>query len=659
MLVSYKWLQTYFKEPLPRPAELVDLLNMKVFEVEGIEEKRDSTGSNNGDVVLDIKVLPDRASYCLSHRYIAHEIGVAAGRSAVMPVLPPVPVSSVSRTLGITIEDVSVCRRYMGRVVEGVSVGASPDWLREKLEVLGQRSINVIVDMANFVMLDTGQPLHAFDAHKVEGNIVVRLAKVDEEIVILDGSTVKLTPATLVVADSVGPLAIAGVKGGKRAEVTETTKSIILESANFNGARIRKTSQIVGIRNDSSKRFENEVTPERAELAMTEISALIKEATPSASLGDIIDIYPTPVTQRTCDISISEINSKIGTHIPRATIIDILKRCDVGVEDKGNEKETSGDDMITLTIPLYRSDLVITEDIVDEVGRIFGYENVPAKIPQPIENREINKHFYYYNLIRKTLVEQGFSEIYTYTLKEVGDVQLQNPLNSERGYLRNDLASMMQEKLMFNLRNIDLLGLNDIRMFEIGHVFGEKKERASLAIGVVNNKGKKGEGERDGVLSEALSALSAALGVSTDNLEKANSSIEGIREIDIDAIVDSRIQPTTDTELGTPSDVLYAPVSIYPCAVRDIAVFVPGEVSATAEEEIVSIIKTHGDNLLVREPKLFDTFTKKKEGEPTKTSYAYRVVFQAHDRTLTEGEINRVMEKITHEMNGKEGWQVR
>ena len=229
MLVSYKWLQTYFKDPLPSPKELEEVFTMGVFEIESLEKKGE-------DSVFDVKTLADRNPYALSHRYMAYEIGALLKQPVVFPQFAEPAIMPTKRPLSIAVEDNAFCPRYIGRVVEDVNVGDSPAWLREKLEVLGQRSINLIVDLANIVMLDTGQPLHAFDADKVERNIVVRKAKEGEEIVVLDGKTIKLDPAIFVIADDAGPLAIAGIKGGKRAEVTVSSKNLILEAATFNAA---------------------------------------------------------------------------------------------------------------------------------------------------------------------------------------------------------------------------------------------------------------------------------------------------------------------------------------------------------------------------------------------------------------------------------------
>lgn len=644
MLVSYKWLQTYFKDPLPSPKELEEVFTMGVFEIESLEKKGE-------DSVFDVKTLADRNPYALSHRYMAYEIGALLKQPVVFPQFSEAAIAPTKRDLAIVIEDNSFCIRYIGRVVEGVSVGGSPPWLKEKLEALGQRSINVIVDLANFVMLDTGQPLHAFDADKVEGNITVRKAKAGEEIVVLDGKTIKLDPSIFIIADNAGALAIAGVKGGKRAEVTTSTKNLILEAATFNGTSVRRTAQLVGIRNDSTKRFENQITPERALLAINELSALIAKENVSAVFSALVDVHDELPPVRIIDIKIADIEARMGIVIPHDALISILKSLSIGVEEKTDKEGAE----LVLTIPEFRSDLLITEDIVEEVGRIYGYEHVEEKLPAPVANRPINKNFYYYNLIRKAMSEYGWSEVLTYTLCDEGDIAMVNPLNAYRGFMRNNISRALEQKLGFNLRNADLLGLTAIRIFEIGRIFGDKKERTSFAFGLAYAKAPKGLDIKK-ELTNVAEVIGIALGSS--NFTKNIKIIGNTAEIDIDESIEKLPDPKVDVEFAPLDKRVYQALSVFPFAVRDVAVFVPNEESEETKTILLDIIKKESRGLLVR-CNLFDVFTKKKEGDPMQTSYAYRMVFQAKDRTLTEDDINSVMARITDDMNSREGWRVR
>jgi phenylalanyl-tRNA synthetase beta chain len=263
MKVSRNWLQTYFYSEIPAVDKLSELFTFHSFEVEGVE-KIEAKGKAPEDFVMDVKILPDRAHYCLSHRGVAEEVHVITG----MPLKKdrdtgkPPEGNRMIATPKIIIEDNNFCRRYMGRRVEGVKVSESPEWMEKYLEAIGERSINNIVDASNIIMFDIGQPLHIFDADKVRGEIKVRAAHEGEKILLLDGKEVTLKSNDFVVSDDEGPLAIAGVKGGKRAGITAETKNIIIESANFDPTAVRRTSTELNLRNESSKRFENEITPD-------------------------------------------------------------------------------------------------------------------------------------------------------------------------------------------------------------------------------------------------------------------------------------------------------------------------------------------------------------------------------------------------------------
>ena len=326
MIVSYKWLQTYFDEKLLAPEELEELLTLHAFEVENIEKVDD-------DYILDIDVLPNRAHDCLSHRGIAKEIALLLGLNIKQLKKDSLP-SSNDIKVQVENKEQGLCRRYIGRRVNGIKVAQSPDWLKERLETIGQKSINNIVDATNYVMFDIGQPLHAFDADKVEGDIVVRLAKKGEKIITLSGDEVELDESVLVIADGKDPLAIAGVKGGKKAEVDENTTNIILEAANFVPVNVRKTSRKLNILTDSSKRFENEISPEVAQWGMEEVSTLIVDIAGSdgTKVGEVVDVYPKVANLYKVGVSLEEINKILGVQITESEVEDIWNRFGFEVE---------------------------------------------------------------------------------------------------------------------------------------------------------------------------------------------------------------------------------------------------------------------------------------------------------------------------------------
>ena len=684
MLISHNWLKKYFTyngQELPDVKTIENTFTMGIFEVEGVET---AISGDLTDTIFDIKVLPDRAHYCYSHRYVAQELGALLNLKAKLPVYDPLKIASQvdgdneNLVVGVKVveekigesKDRFVCPRYMARVVENVEASPSPIWLKSQLEVLGQRSINTLVDLTNYIMLETGQPLHAFDADKVDGAINVRFAKEGEFIILLDGTEVELSSDILVIADDKDALAIAGVKGGKKAEVTSLTKRIIIESANFYSVSVRKTSQKVGIKNEASKRYENKVTPERTVLAMDAISESLATVFPSAKFGKITDVYlgKSSDGEKKFEVSVNFINAAIGLSdkIDANKIIEILARCDI-------KAETSSDGKLTINVSEYRLDLEIGYDIVDEVGRLLNYMNlVPVELPKE-NNRPILKNFYYTNALRSVFKDIGFSEVYTHSLKENGDVEILNPLNIERGFMRNTIGESLMKNLEYNLRFVDLLGIDSVRVYEVGSIFGGKNERLSIAFGIANTKKVKGysfEAEVEKIFNQILASeyfadcagINLELLKSSAKFTEANVGTGGVSvlgnvcEIELQKIIDALSVPMNDIYFETPKLIKYKKYSQYPFMSRDISVFVPGE--ANQDDLVKSIIIKNGTDLL-SSIRLFDIYTKNKEGEPVKTSYALRLVFQSQDRTLTDDEVNKIMQSITDDMNGREGWEVR
>ncbi|MDD5318871.1 MAG: phenylalanine--tRNA ligase subunit beta [Candidatus Pacebacteria bacterium] len=652
MKISYAWLQTYFEKALPSAEKLAALFNAHSFEVESVEKLVD-------DTILDVKVLPDRAHYALCHCGVAGEASALTEIVLIKKPKNPLLLDQRVSHVPVEVKDEVFCRRYIARLIENVTVGDSPTWLCQRLESIGARSINLVVDLANFVMFDIGQPLHAFDADKISGAIQVRKASAGEKMVTLDGKEIILDENDLVIADDAGVLAIAGVKGGKRAEVTRGTTRIILEAANFNPSAIRRTSTRTNLRNDSSKRFENEITPALAGEAMDQITAMLSELVPEAQIGDTTDIYSQPAQKWTVSVTPEYISSVVGVEVSAAEIKNILTRLNCEVEEQ-KAGENNGV-CILITPPLDRLDLVISADIAEEVARIKGYENLPAVLPPPLPSSggtPVDRTFFYAEKTKNILVSLGFSEVLLYTLVSKGAFEISYPLASDKSALREEIAPKMAESLITNGRNADFLALDTVKLFEIGKVFPASGEKTSLCLGVLQIKKKKGV-TSESVLKESLSELDQALGTSVAASAAIETGEYGARvEIDFDALVSVLSEKNGKNgserlaELGfesLPSDKKYQPFSLYPFVVRDIAVFVPEGMS---QDEPLKLIKKEVGELLVKD-RLFDVFT--KEG---KTSYAYRLVFQSYGRTLTDVEIGAVMEKISLAMKTL-GWVVR
>jgi phenylalanyl-tRNA synthetase beta chain len=623
MKISYNWLQSFSPDPLPKPHEISELLTFHSFEVEGYEE----VGS---DWVFDIAVLPNRAHDALSHWSIAWEIASLQGKKLkpLLKELKDTPPSN--RQLSVKIEDTELCPRYTGRVIENITVGDSPIWLRDLLFSIGQRSINVAVDIANYVMFSVGQPMHVFDADKLSGNeIIVRHAKEGERITTLDGKDVVLNPSVLIIADSAGPLAIAGIKGGTRAEVDKNTKNIIIEAANFHGTNIRRTAKGLGIRTDASVRFEHELAPHLVEPAMKLMTELILDLTAGAEteLGAVVDVKSTEEVTYTVKFTTKDIERLLGVVITEKEIEDILNN--IGFEWKAG---------FVVTVPPTRLDLRLTADMVEEVGRYYGYDKIPGVVIPSSGQPKILKSYYYSNIIRDTLSAIGFSEVYGYSFAPKGEIALKNPLAEGKDFMRTSLTEGISERIAMNIKNKDLLGLDNVNIFEIGNIYLNSGERLHCAIASSDKK---------------LNLTNLLPWV----VKNIYSGPENILEFDLTSLMETLPEPTSYSGLVSQKDssITYKPFSLFPFVSRDIAVFVPINLTS---DSVLDLIKENAGNFLIK-TKLFDQFTKKFEDGTQKTSYAFRLIFQSNERTLTGEEVTAIMDKITNVLNSREGWKVR
>lgn len=648
MKISRNWLQTFFDKPLPKAGELAELFTFHSFEVEGIESFGD-------DGILDVKVLPDRAHYCLSHAGVALEVSVLTGQPLKQNRIPPPPAPSLEMRPEVDIEATDFCRRYMARYAEIGEVRPSDPHAKAMLESIGERAINLVVDATNITMFDMGQPLHAFDADEVKGAIVVRAARKDEKILLLDSSKgpgveVSLLATDHVIADDAGPIAIAGVKGGKRAGVSSKTRRLIIESASFDPTAVRRTAARLGLRSESSKRYENEITPEMTAPGMDSVCALIAYNIPAARFGPLVDVYPKKAVHTVIEFDPAALENRLGIKVPLDEARRILECLRVQI------KEKSG--LWHLTIPFERLDLTITEDIIEEIGRIYGYEHVAGVLPpKPDKQIEMLPSFYLSEKIKNLLVDQGFSEVSLYTLVARGEVETAQPLARDKAFARTNLTDGMMACLQKNSLNADLLGLDAVKALEIGHVFEKSGERAMLAIGVAQIKKAKGVKSRQ-VLDEAVKSL-AVLGQDlAQNAKVIEKGIYAVAEIDLTGFLKSYALPADasyeDLNSSSISNNKFTRFSQYPFIVRDIAVFAPETASSEAVWQAVEEgIDMAGARDILARHSLFDTF--KKDG---RVSHAYRMVFQSMDRTLTDDEVKKVMDSIYSVMAAK-SWEVR
>jgi phenylalanyl-tRNA synthetase beta chain len=572
---------------------------------------------------------------------VASEVA-AVEKLSLKPLLPEVPLPKTDR-IKLSI-DTKSCNRAMMVFIQGVSIKDSPEWLKQKLLSMGQKPINNIVDATNYLMFAFGQPMHAFDAAKIVQNkkgayeISIREAGAGEKITLLNGTEYSLEKGMVVISDKEKALDVAGIMGGKSTGVSGGTKDIILSLSSFNPVAIRKTATMLKIRTDASQRFENEISQSLIDRALPYALKLISEISGGEVLGGV-DVVKNAEKARTLSTTAEKISSFLGVTIDEETICDLLARQNIKTEIKNGK--------IAVMPPPERLDIDNEASIAEEVGRLFGYGKI-ATTPLPgVFMPVVNPEQYVAAQIRGTLAGLGFSEVYTYAFRKDGDVEVANPLASDKKFLRRSLLDGLEESLEHNFKYLDLLGASDIKLFEIGKVFDSRGEHLKLALGVKLPKSKKGISP-DEIISRAVQALEEKLGASVGNL----SIVGGMAEIDLHRIVKEIYVPDSygDAFDIPGGEAAYKPISPYPFAVRDVAVFVPNDVPT---EKVEELIKQHLNANVVRFA-LFDTFAKQE-----KTSYAFRLVFQSAEKTLTDEEINAVMNPIYDTLKAQEGFEIR
>ncbi len=609
MKVSYNWLKWYIPDA-PEAEKLADLITYHLAEVETVIPILSEEGAGGGDYILDIKILPNRAHDLLSHQGMAREIASMLNIAYVDPTEKFKIPESKKTDLKIKI-DTEKCRRYMGRIVRNVKVGPSPEWVVKHLESIGQRSINNIVDASNIVMFDCGQPTHAFDLDKMGADIAIRNAKEGEGLTTLDNKDVKFKDSNMVITSpspSQGEgrgevvLAVAGVKGGKIAEVDNRTVNIILECANFDPTSVRKTAQALNIFTDARKRFENDLSPTLAPYGMRELSATILDMCPEAIFEDIVDIYPAKQPERKLSFSASKISKILGLEVSVKEIEDILKRYNFEYNNEGENFE--------ITVPPMRLDLVTEEDMAEEVGRVLGYDKLKGSIPKIDFKPKVNETYAKIVWARNKLLADGYSEVMTSSFRNSGEVEVLASA-SDKNFLRINLADGLMESYKLNNTNAALLGIKEVKIFEIGTIF--KKDREEMRVACCA-KGKTTEIKLDDFCKDMQKEFF---------LEPRSYNLEA----------------------------KFHMWPLFPFIARDIAVWVPENVKSL---EVEKIIKENMGDMVIKGPELFDEF--KKDG---KVSYAFRMVFQSYERTLTDAEVNDVMNKVSEKIKENPSWQVR
>jgi phenylalanyl-tRNA synthetase beta chain len=642
-----------------------------------------------GDIVLEVDVLPNMAR-CLAMLGVAREVAAITGQKLK---LPPSELKddgeSVAGKFTVAIEDAKLSARYAGWLIRDVKIGPAPGWMQRHLLYAGMRPINNIVDITNFVMLEWGQPLHAFDfdvlvkrAGGKPPEITVRPARAGEILVTLDNQKRELTAENLVIADAAGPIALAGVMGGLETEVTPTTKNILLESANFDGVCIRRTFRQFDLPSEASQRFSRGLHPETVMHAGRRAAELMRQFAGGVVAKGVVDCYPAPPTPSVIELPLANLRRTLGvSDFPADEAVRILSTLEFQAKLKG--------DVIHAHAPPHRVDIQEgPADLIEEIARIHGYDRLPATLlADRLPKQVTNESLVFENQVRDLLVNCGLQEVICYSLTtpereapllggDVEYVRLKNPISVERSVMRRSILASVLEVAGNNLRNVA-----DVRLFEVGAVYEPAKnaklpdeprrlaivmtgERhaASWSDGAAATKSPIDFFDVKGIVEQLVAEFhlgdvrfepSKAAYLHPGRSATVTSNTKALGDF-------GQLHPAIAEQLGFGDRVIfvgdfdlaavqsarpprfgYTPVPRFPAALRDIAVVVD---DTLAGEKVVAEIKAAGGDLL-RDVRLFDVY--KGQGIPDgKKSLAFALSYQAGDRTLTDKELDKAHKKI-------------
>ena len=636
--------------------------------------------------IFDFEITPNRPD-CLSIEGIGRETAISLNKEFKNPRknIDELKVEDKKEIEGlkVDIEAPDLCYRYIARIVKNVKIGPSPEWMKRRLKACGVRSINNIVDITNYVMLEMGQPMHAFDINSIEGkHIIVRRAKKGEKIITLDEQERELDENNLVIADEKKAVAIAGVMGGLNSEIENDTETVVFESAVFYGGSVRKTAKKVGLRTEASSRFEKGLSAENALRAVNRAVELVEQLGAGEVIDGKIDVYPTKQKINKIKLDADKINQLLGTNISKQEMIDILEKLDIKVEND------------IATIPYFRMDLEQLADIAEEVVRFYGYDKLETTLIKADTTLGIrNKEQKIEAKIKNVLVNNGLSEIYTYGFVSEKDLEqsnisdelkkyaitIQNPLSEEYKMMRPSTIPSMMQILALNANKKN----QNVRLFDISRNYKN-----------INNEVEKGEvpvqeniltigmyGEnidfytQKGLIENVLELS----GVNRYEIEKetANASyhpgrcanikvgidtVATIGEVHPEVLENYKIEKRaylaevniTKLVKYSKSNKKYQEVPKFPAVERDIAIIVDENVEVGQIERII----TKKAKKLLESVKLFDIYRNEKVGE-NKKSVAYSLIFRDKKKTLSDEEINSVMENIISELKSSLGAELR
>jgi phenylalanyl-tRNA synthetase beta chain len=644
------------------------------------------------DAILEVEVTPNRPD-CLSILGVAREVAALTG-GRLRPADSTVGEDPALTTAGwrVTIEAPELCPRYAARLVTDVTVGPSPAWLAQRLRAVGLRPINNLVDVTNYVLWELGHPLHAFDGDLLtDRHVVVRRARPGETVVTLDGQTRGLGEEMLVIADAARAVAVAGVMGGASTEVRGSTRTVLLESACFAAASIRRTAKALGLSTEASYRFERGADVEGLRIALDRAARLIAELGGGRVATGVLDVYPVPRRPLAVPLRLERIRRVVGASPPRAIVADILR----GLGFPATEQDGG----FEVVVPAFRRDVAIEDDLVEEIARVWGYERIPSTLPsgvlaltrrpRPLVARDA---------VRRALTGAGLQEAVSLSLSDparlrhlelsVEDprvVRLQNPLAADRSVLRPTLLFGLLDALAINVRR----QTPDVGLFEIGRVFEGRgpgvlpREETRVGIVLTGLRAPRAwyaPRARADVfdVKGAVEGLVGALGrgeVSVEpaaaaHLEDGRAAAVVVQGTPVGTL--GELHPDVQKAFDLPAAVFVAEVSLdvietlpsrviqhrplarYPGVQRDLAVVVPVDVPAGEVSRGIEAVRTPW----LKRVALFDVYEGAQIG-PGRKSLAYGLLYQADDRTLTDAEVNRAHAEVVERLRAELGAEVR
>ncbi len=644
-----------------------------------------------GDAILDLELTPNRPD-CMSVIGVAREVAALTGGRLHLPVIEyasdDTPVESL---VHVSVEDASMCPRYCQTVVRGIHMGPSPAWMQARLRACGMRPISNVVDITNYVMLEYGQPLHAFDYDTVaDHEIIVRRAKPSELFTTLDNVERKLDSDVLMIADGEKAVGLAGIMGGHNSEISDSTTALLIEAANFNAAVIRHGSTLLDLRTEASIRFDKRLHPELAPIALRRATQLLVELCGGIAARGVYDTYPEPVQPRAVFLPANEVRRLSGTDVSADRVREILESLDFGCQHSDAQGSS-------FSVPYWRGDVTCAPDLVEDVVRIIGYDQIPVGTPRFTAGTvSVPADLFHFKAnLRGLMIGAGLQEVLTYSLTsrekleqltpsqplQVEPVRVANPMSNEQEHLRTSLRGSILEVVARNLRREQ----SPVRVFELSRVYipqGDElpDERETLCALLCGSEESSSwhSGERPVDFYEAKGLAEFVLaksGVEARYVPGADRGLFPGRQAEVLVAgekvgVVGQLHPAVAQSFEVSGDVFiveldverlmahsqlhveYQPLSRFPFSERDLAIVVD---EAVTYDSVADIMRSFP---LVSRMSLFDVYT----GEQIprgKKSFAIRLVYQASDRTLTDSQVNEVQNRLLAKLQAGVGAVLR